>query len=36
MSNIIGLLDIGRGALLSHQRAISTTGHNIANVNTPG
>ena len=36
MSNIIGLLDIGRGALLSHQKAISTTGHNIANVNTPG
>jgi len=36
MSNIIGLLDLGRGALLSHQQAISITGHNIANVNTPG
>jgi len=36
MSNIIGLLDIGRGALLAHQKAISITGHNIANVNTPG
>ena len=36
MSNILGLLDIGRGALLAHQNAISITGHNIANVNTPG
>ena len=36
MSNIIGLLDLGRGALLAHQQAISITGHNIANVNTPG
>ena len=36
MSNILGLLDIGRGALLAHQKAISITGHNIANVNTPG
>jgi flagellar hook-associated protein 1 FlgK len=36
MANIIGLLDIGRNALLTHQRAIHTTGHNIANVNTPG
>jgi len=36
MSNIIGLLDIGSRALLAHQKAISTTGHNIANVNTPG
>ena len=36
MSNIIGLLDLGRGALLAHQKAISITGHNIANVNTPG
>lgn len=36
MSNIFGLLDIGRGALLAHQKAISITGHNIANVNTPG
>lgn len=36
MSNIIGLLDIGSRALLAHQKAISITGHNIANVNTPG
>jgi flagellar hook-associated protein 1 FlgK len=36
MSNIIGLLDLGRSALLTHQQAIHTTGHNIANVNTPG
>ena len=36
MSYIFGLLDIGRGALLAHQKAISITGHNIANVNTPG
>ena len=36
MPNIIGLLDLGRNALLTHQRAIHTTGHNIANVNTPG
>ena len=36
MANIIGLLDIGRSALLTHQRSIHTTGHNIANVNTPG
>jgi len=36
MSNIIGLLDVGSRALLAHQKAISITGHNIANVNTPG
>ncbi len=36
MPNISGILDIGRGALLAHQKAISITGHNIANVNTPG
>jgi flagellar hook-associated protein 1 FlgK len=30
------LLSIGAGALLSQQRAISVTGNNIANVNTPG
>ena len=29
-------LNIGTSALLSLQRAISTTGHNIANVNTEG
>ena len=36
MSNIIGLLDLCRGSLLAHLKAISITGHNIANVNTPG
>jgi flagellar hook-associated protein 1 len=36
MTQIFGLLSIGAGALLSQQRAISITGNNIANVNTPG
>lgn len=36
MSNIIGLLDLGRSALMTSQKALQTTGHNIANVNTPG
>ncbi|MFO7686481.1 MAG: flagellar hook-associated protein FlgK [Desulfobacterales bacterium] len=36
MANIIGLLDIGKSALLVHQQSINVTGHNIANVNTPG
>lgn len=36
MTQIFGLLSIGTGALLSQQRAISVTGNNIANVNTPG
>jgi flagellar hook-associated protein 1 FlgK len=36
MSNLIGLLDLGRSALLNHQKAVQVTGHNIANVNTPG
>ena len=30
------LLNIGTSALLSLQRALDTTGNNIANVNTPG
>ncbi len=30
------LLNIALSGLLSHQRSLSTTGHNIANVNTPG
>ena len=34
--NIYGLLNLGRGALLTQQEAINTTSHNIANVNTPG
>src|SRR3989442_937666 len=29
-------LDIGRDALLAHERALGVTGHNIANVDTPG
>jgi flagellar hook-associated protein 1 FlgK len=29
-------LEIGKRALLAHQLSLSTTGHNIANVNTPG
>ncbi len=33
---IFGPLSIGRHALLTHQRALQVTGHNIANVNTPG
>jgi flagellar hook-associated protein 1 FlgK len=36
MSNIWGALDVGKRALLAQQRAIEVTGHNIANVNTPG
>jgi len=33
---VADVLNIGTSALLSLQRAISTTGHNIANVNTEG
>jgi len=33
---IYDVLNAGRTALLSQQRAIATTGNNIANVNTPG
>ena len=29
-------LEIGRRALMTHQLSLTTTGHNIANVNTPG
>jgi flagellar hook-associated protein 1 len=36
MSNISGLLHIGRTALMTQQKAIDITGSNIANVNTPG
>ena len=36
MANLIGLLDIGGSALLTQQKAIQVTGHNISNVNTPG
>ena len=31
-----GLLNVGTRALLANQAALSTTGHNIANVNTVG
>lgn len=30
------IMDIGKSSLLSHQRAIAVTSHNIANVNTDG
>lgn len=33
---IYSTLNIGRDAILTQQRAIEVTGHNIANVNTPG
>ncbi|MBM4265698.1 MAG: flagellar hook-associated protein FlgK [Deltaproteobacteria bacterium] len=33
---ILDLLSIGRSSLLAHQRALTTTGNNVANVNTPG
>lgn len=36
MSNITGILNVAKGALSTQQRAIDVTGHNIANVNTPG
>lgn len=36
MSNLSGLLDSARSALLSHQLALTVTGSNIANVNTEG
>jgi flagellar hook-associated protein 1 FlgK len=31
-----GLLDIGKSALSAAQQALTVTGHNVANVNTPG
>jgi len=34
--SILSTLFIGREALATHQQAIQTTGHNLANVNTPG
>ena len=36
MLNINSALYIGRDALMTQQLAISVTGQNIANVNTPG
>ncbi|MBN2467038.1 MAG: flagellar hook-associated protein FlgK [Deltaproteobacteria bacterium] len=36
MSDLYGILGMGREALLAQQKGIDVTGHNIANVNTPG
>jgi len=36
MINLYGILNTGAGALKTQQTAINVTGHNIANVNTPG
>lgn len=36
MSGLFGVLDVAARGLLTTQRGIRTTGHNIANVNTPG
>jgi len=36
MPGLFQTIEIGRRALLSHQLALQTIGHNIANVNTPG
>ncbi len=36
MAGISSVLDIGRWALFSSQRALETTGNNLANVDTPG
>ncbi len=36
MPGLFQTLEIGRRALLAHQGALQTIGHNIANVNTPG
>ncbi|HXG19598.1 MAG TPA: flagellar hook-associated protein FlgK [Methylomirabilota bacterium] len=34
--SILSVLQIGAGAMLAQQQALQTTGHNIANVDTPG
>ncbi|MDY6864224.1 MAG: flagellar hook-associated protein FlgK [Thermodesulfobacteriota bacterium] len=36
MSGISHLLSIARGALFIHQKGVELTGHNVANINTPG
>ncbi len=36
MTGIYGVMNLAGNALLTHQKAISVTGNNIANVNTPG
>jgi flagellar hook-associated protein 1 FlgK len=35
-TNILGSLHLGRRALIAHQTALDTIGHNLANVTTPG
>lgn len=35
-TNILGSLDLARRALIAHQTALDTIGHNLSNVNTPG
>jgi flagellar hook-associated protein 1 FlgK len=35
-TNIFGSLHLARRALVAHQTALDTIGHNLANVNTPG
>ncbi len=36
MYGVLSGFEIGKRALLSQQFALNVTGHNIANVNTPG
>ncbi len=36
MAGLFQTLELGKRALLTHQVSLQTTGHNIANVNTPG
>lgn len=35
-TNILGMMEVGKRALQSQQIATQVTGHNIANINTPG
>ncbi|MFO0775919.1 MAG: flagellar hook-associated protein FlgK [Nitrospiraceae bacterium] len=34
--SVTGVFDVGKSALLTYQKAMGVTGHNIANVHTPG
>ena len=36
MTSLFGILDISKKALFTQQQGISTVGHNVSNVNTPG
>ncbi len=36
MPTLFGILNVGKTALLSSQKAMSVTGENLANINTPG